>query len=97
MIETGVGNCHIYVHSGADVEMALPIVVNAKCQRPGVCNAAESLLVDEAVCETHLPPILRALAAAGVELHGDERTRVPGRRRGGARRPRRTGGPSTST
>jgi len=78
VIETGVGNCHIYVHNGADLDMALPIVINAKCQRPGVCNAAESLLVDESVCETHLPPILRALAAAGVELHGDERTRSLG-------------------
>jgi len=78
VIETGVGNCHIYVHSGADLEMALAIVMNAKCQRPGVCNAAESLLVDAAVCETHLPTILRALADAGVELHGDERTRSLG-------------------
>jgi glutamate-5-semialdehyde dehydrogenase len=78
VIETGVGNCHIYVHGGADLDMALPIVMNAKCQRPGVCNAAESLLVDESVCETHLPPILRALADAGVELHGDERTRSLG-------------------
>jgi len=78
VIETGVGNCHIYVHSGADAGMALRIVLNAKCQRPGVCNAAESLLVDEAVCDTHLPAILRALRDAGVELHGDERTRALG-------------------
>ncbi len=78
VIETGVGNCHVYVHSGADPEMALRIVMNAKCQRPGVCNAAESLLVDEAVCEEYLPPILRALQGAGVELHGDERTRALG-------------------
>jgi glutamate-5-semialdehyde dehydrogenase len=78
VIETGVGNCHVYVHSAADADMALRIVINAKCQRPGVCNAAESLLVDEAVCETHLPPILRALSEAGVELHGDERTRSLG-------------------
>jgi len=78
VIETGVGNCHIYVHADADADMALRIVLNAKCQRPGVCNAAESLLVDEAVCETHLPPILRALADAGVEIHADERTRSLG-------------------
>jgi glutamate-5-semialdehyde dehydrogenase len=78
VIETGVGNCHVYVHSGADADMALRIVLNAKCQRPGVCNAAESLLVDEAVCETHLPAILRALHDAGVELRGDERTRSLG-------------------
>ena len=78
VIETGVGNCHVYVHSASDADMALRIVINAKCQRPGVCNAAESLLVDEAVCETHLPPILLALSEAGVELHGDERTRSLG-------------------
>jgi glutamate-5-semialdehyde dehydrogenase len=73
VIETGVGNCHIYVHSGADLDMAVPIILNAKCQRPGVCNAAESLLIDEAVAEQMLPTILRALADAGVELCGDER------------------------
>ena len=74
VIETGVGNCHVYVHGAADPQMALNIVLNAKCQRPGVCNSAESLLVDESVCETHLPPILRALLDAGVEVRGDERT-----------------------
>lgn len=74
VIETGVGNCHIYVHGAANPDMALSIVLNAKCQRPGVCNSAESLLVDESVCETHLPPILRALLDAGVEVRGDERT-----------------------
>ena len=78
VIETGVGNCHVYVHTAADPEMALRIVMNAKCQRPGVCNAAESLLVDEGVCATLLPPILRALADAGVELRGDERARSLG-------------------
>jgi len=78
VIETGTGNCHIYVHCAADVAMALPIVVNAKCQRPGVCNAAESLLVDEAVADEMLPPILRALTDAGVELCGDERAMVLG-------------------
>ncbi|HEY5548885.1 MAG TPA: glutamate-5-semialdehyde dehydrogenase [Coriobacteriia bacterium] len=74
VIETGVGNCHIYVHSAAQLDMAVSIVLNAKCQRPGVCNSAESLLVDESVCEAYLPPILRALTAAGVEVRGDERT-----------------------
>lgn len=78
VIETGVGNCHIYVHAAADPDMALRIVLNAKCQRPGVCNSAESLLVDEAVCETHLPPILDALHEAGVELRGDDRARTVG-------------------
>lgn len=74
VIETGVGNCHVYVHTDADLDMALPIIINAKCQRPGVCNSAESLLVDEAVCESHLPSILRALIDEGVEVRGDART-----------------------
>jgi len=78
VIETGVGNCHIYVHADADPEMALPIIINAKCQRPGVCNSAESLLVDEAIADDFLPPVLRALADAGVELCGDERAMVLG-------------------
>jgi glutamate-5-semialdehyde dehydrogenase len=73
VIETGVGNCHVYIHGAADLDMALPIVVNAKCQRPGVCNAAESLLIDESVADQMLPPVLRALADAGVALCGDER------------------------
>ena len=74
VIETGVGNCHVYLHASADPEMARRIVVNAKCQRPGVCNAAESLLVDDAVYESILPPILKALEAGGVEVRGDEKT-----------------------
>jgi glutamate-5-semialdehyde dehydrogenase len=73
VIETGVGNCHVYVHSDADLAMALPIVVNAKCQRPGVCNAAESLLVDDAIADKAVPLIVKALADAGVVLVGDER------------------------
>jgi glutamate-5-semialdehyde dehydrogenase len=73
VIETGVGNCHVYIHSDADLAMALPIVVNAKCQRPGVCNAAESLLVDETIADKAVPPIVKALADAGVVLVGDER------------------------
>ncbi|MBE0418416.1 MAG: glutamate-5-semialdehyde dehydrogenase [Coriobacteriia bacterium] len=73
VIETGVGNCHVYLHEGADLEMARQIVVNAKCQRPGVCNAVESLLVDAAVYEQILPPILGELEANGVVIVGDER------------------------
>lgn len=72
VIETGVGNCHIYVHTDADAAMTVPIIVNAKCQRPGVCNAAESLLIDRAVAGMLLPPIMDALVAQGVELRGDE-------------------------
>ncbi len=74
VIETGTGNCHVYVHEAADLEMAKSIVVNAKTQRPSVCNAAESLLVDEAIYRDALPPILAALEAAGVGLFADEKT-----------------------
>jgi glutamate-5-semialdehyde dehydrogenase len=70
------GNCHVYVHAEADPEMARRIAVNAKVQRPGVCNAAETLLIDAAVAERVAPAILGDLAAAGVELVGDERTRA---------------------
>jgi glutamate-5-semialdehyde dehydrogenase len=70
------GNCHVYVHADADLEMARRIAVNAKTQRPGVCNAAETLLVDAAVAESFLPLVLADLHAAGVELVGDERARA---------------------
>ena len=69
------GVCHVYVHADADLEMAARIAVNAKVQRPGVCNAAETLLVDGAVAEAFLPAVARELADAGVELVGDERAR----------------------
>ncbi len=78
VIETGVGNCHVYVHEKADPQMAKRIVVNAKCQRPGVCNAAESLLIDAAIHEMVLPPILKALEDEGVTVYGDEKTRALG-------------------
>jgi glutamate-5-semialdehyde dehydrogenase len=68
----GDGNCHVYVHADADLDMALDIIVNAKTQRPSVCNAAESLLVHESVADEFLPRAAAALA--GVELLGDERT-----------------------
>lgn len=74
-IETGTGNCHIYVHESADLARARAIVMNAKTQRVGVCNAAESLLVDEGVAESFLPQMLDELAGAGVLIHGDARTR----------------------
>lgn len=78
VIETGTGNCHIYVHEKADPRMAQRIVINAKCQRPGVCNAAETLLIDESIYEAVLPPILRALEEAGVTVHADDKTRALG-------------------
>lgn len=69
------GNCHVYVHDDADLEMAGAIAYNAKVQRPGVCNSAETLLVHEAVAAELLPALLGQLSEAGVELVGDERSR----------------------
>ena len=69
------GNCHVYVHQDADLEMAERVAYNAKVQRPGVCNAAETLLVHRDVAETVLPGLLAKLSEAGVELVGDQRTR----------------------
>jgi glutamate-5-semialdehyde dehydrogenase len=74
VIETGVGNCHIYVDEAADLEKAVPIVFNAKTHRPGVCNAAESLLVHEKVAAQVLPEIGRVLSEGGVEIRGDQTT-----------------------
>ncbi len=70
------GVCHVYVHADADLEMAARIAVNAKVQRPGVCNAAETLLVDGAVAAAFVPAVSSELADAGVELVGDERARA---------------------
>ena len=70
------GVCHVYVHERADQAMALAIAVNAKVQRPAVCNAAETLLVDAAIAPGFLPKVLRALQDRGVELRGCERTRA---------------------
>jgi len=75
VIYAASGNCHVYVDATADLGDALAIAVNAKTQRPSVCNAAETLLVHEAVAAEFVPRALRALATAGVELHGDERVR----------------------
>ena len=75
VIETGTGNCHIYVEEDADLEMATPIVINAKVQRPGVCNAAEKLLVHSKIAESYLPTIIAELRKNGVEVRGDEATR----------------------
>ncbi len=76
VIYAAAGNCHVYVHADADLEMARRIAFNAKTQRPGVCNAAETLLVDAAVAAEFLPPALAELHDAGVELVGDERARA---------------------
>jgi glutamate-5-semialdehyde dehydrogenase len=76
VIYAASGNCHIYVDESADLEAAQAIVLNAKLQRPGVCNAAETLLVHARVADALLPGLLRALREAGVTLHGDERARA---------------------
>lgn len=75
VIETGVGNCHVFVDASADLEMAKRVVINAKCQRPGVCNAMETLLVHSDLSETFLPEMIRELKENGVEVRGCERTR----------------------
>ena len=67
------GNCHVYVHSEADLDMARKVVLNAKMRRTGICGAAETLLIDESVLKSHLPPILDDLAGAGCEVRGDEK------------------------
>jgi glutamate-5-semialdehyde dehydrogenase len=74
VIETGAGNCHIFVDESADLDMAARIVINAKTQRPSVCNAAEKLLVHRSVAPIFLPRIVKHLADAGVELRADEET-----------------------
>ena len=71
VIETGAGNCHVYVDADADLEQALAIVLNAKTHRPSVCNAAESLLVHADVADSFLPMVVPALQDAGVTVHGD--------------------------
>lgn len=73
VIETGVGNCHVYVDKDADIDKAVSLVLNSKAQRVSVCNAAETLLVHRDVADTFLPKALDALAAAGVTLHAEDR------------------------
>jgi gamma-glutamyl phosphate reductase len=75
VIETGAGNCHIFVDESADFEMADRIVINAKTQRPSVCNAAEKLLVHERIAAEYLPRIVKKLIEAGVEVRGDGKSR----------------------
>ena len=74
VIETGTGNCHVYVDASADLDMAQRILVNAKCQRPSVCNAAESLLVHRDAAAQFLPMAAAGLAPSGVAIHGCPRT-----------------------
>lgn len=72
VIETGTGNCHIYIDEDCDFEMAKNIIINAKTSRPSVCNAAEKLLVNEKIAEAFMPFILKELRGNGVEVRGDE-------------------------
>lgn len=76
-IETGTGNCHVYVHAAADLEMAEAIVLNSKTRRPSVCNAAETVLIDKAIAAEAVPKILAALDRSGVTAHGDLPGLVP--------------------
>ncbi len=73
VIETGTGNCHTYVDESADLDMAVRIVINAKTQRPGVCNACESLLVHEKIADKFVPMVSKALREKNVEIRGDRR------------------------
>ncbi|QXE36860.1 glutamate-5-semialdehyde dehydrogenase [Streptomyces sp. GMY02] len=73
VIETGTGNCHVYVDAETDLDMAVEILINSKAQRPSVCNAAETLLVHQDIAAAFLPRALDALADAGVTVHADER------------------------
>jgi len=75
VIETGAGNCHVYVDQDADLDLADSIVINAKVQRPSVCNAAEKLLIHRAIAPAYVPRIVAKLQAAGVEVRGDEEAR----------------------
>jgi glutamate-5-semialdehyde dehydrogenase len=75
VIETGVGNCHVYVDAAADVDKAISILVNSKTQRTSVCNTAETFLVHHDIAEDFLPRALAALNEEGVTVHGDERMR----------------------
>ena len=76
VIETGVGNCHVYVDESADIDMAAEIIFNAKTSRPSVCNAIETILVHEKIAERALPAIAARLREKQVELRGDDRTRA---------------------
>ncbi|MFC9439593.1 glutamate-5-semialdehyde dehydrogenase [Nocardia sp. NPDC057030] len=76
-IETGTGNCHVYVHAAADLDMAEQILINAKTRRPSVCNAAETVLIDDAIATVAVPRLIEALERHGVTVHGDLPGLVP--------------------
>lgn len=76
VVETAAGNCHVYVDGGADIDMALKIVLNAKVQRPSVCNAAETLLVDKAIADEFIPKVFEALKEKNVEIRADKESKA---------------------
>lgn len=76
VVETAAGNCHVYVDGDADIDMAVNIVLNAKVQRPSVCNAAETLLVDSKIADKFIPVIFKALKEKNVEIRADERAKA---------------------
>ncbi len=76
VIETGTGNCHVYVDAAADLDVALAVALNSKTQRTSTCNTAETVLVHAAVADAFLPSLLTAMSAAGVRLHGDDAVRA---------------------
>jgi glutamate-5-semialdehyde dehydrogenase len=75
VIETGAGNCHLYVDESADIDMAIKIALNAKCSRPSVCNAIETVLVHSSVAESFLPMMAEAFSAYNVDIRGCDRVR----------------------
>ncbi len=76
VIETGAGNCHLYIHESADPDIIIPIAINAKTQRPGVCNAIESILIDEAAAKRFVPSLVQALTEANVTVHADDHSYI---------------------
>lgn len=78
VLETGAGNCHVYIDETADKDMAIDIALNAKTQRPSVCNSCETILVHEKWAEQHLPELVKALQAKDVKIHGDEKAQQSG-------------------
>ncbi|CAM3584741.1 glutamate-5-semialdehyde dehydrogenase [Smaragdicoccus niigatensis] len=76
-IETGTGNCHVYIHSAADLDMAENILINSKTRRPSVCNTAETVLIDQAIADSAVPRMIAALEAKDVTIHGDLPGLVP--------------------
>lgn len=76
-IETGTGNCHVYVHADADLDVATKVIVNSKTRRPSVCNTAETVLIDAAIADRAMPAIMSVLQAEGVVIHGDEAGMTP--------------------